>query len=293
VSAADAPAPAPRASFTAELREALRDLVRSRELLHELVLRDLRIRYRQAVMGVAWAVLMPLVVALAGWMVRLAFGAMGGAAADRAELAGVGLKAVAWSLFIGALGFGTASVTANFPLVTKVWFPRQVLPLSAVATQIIDTAIGGAALAALLPLLGVRPSAAMAWLPLLAALLVLLTVGATLLASCANVFFRDARHVVQLVTSFGIFFTPVFFDAGAFGEGAARWMWLNPLAPVLEGMRLAVIDGHDLLKPLAGPGGRLLWSPWHLLWSAAWATAGTAAAAVLFRRAEPAFAEYV
>jgi ABC-type polysaccharide/polyol phosphate export permease len=291
--AADEPAPIERPSFAADLRESLRDLVRYRELLAELVMRDLRIRYKQAVMGVAWAVLTPLVVALAGWVVRLAMSAMAGAPIDRSELAGVAVKAVAWSFFIGALGFGTASITANLALVTKVYFPRGVLPISAVLTQFVDSVVGGATLALVLPLLGVRPSLAALWFPPLVVLLLLLTTGITLLASCANVFFRDARHVVGIVTGFGIFFTPVFFDASAFGEGAARWLMLNPLGPILEGMRLSLVEGHDLLEPLVGAQGRLLWSPWYLAASALWATAGLAVATVVFHRAEFAFAEYV
>jgi ABC-type polysaccharide/polyol phosphate export permease len=276
-----------------ELKQIGGDLVRYRELLAELTRRDLRIRYKQAVMGIAWAVLMPLVVALSGWVIRLAVSYLAGSPLVKAELAGVAVKALAWSFFVGALGFGTASITANLPLVTKVYFPREVLPLSAVATQIVDTAIGAAVLGLALPLFGVYPSRAILWLPLLGVLLVLLTTGLTLLAACANVFFRDARHLVQIIVSFGIFFTPVFFNADTFGRRGVSYLMGNPLGPVLEGLRLALVERHDLLVPIVGAGGVLAWSPWFLLWSGAWAVLGTAAAAVIFHRAEFAFAEYV
>jgi ABC-type polysaccharide/polyol phosphate export permease len=244
-------------------------------------------------MGVLWAILTPLVVALSGWVIRIALSYLSGRVVGRVELAEVAVKALAWSFFIGALGFGTASITANYPLVTKVYFPRQVLPLSAVATQVIDSAIGAAALVIALPLLGVRPASTLLWVPLLVVLLVLLTTGLTLVAACANVFFRDAKHVVQLVTTFGIFFTPVIFNADAFGPRGVKVLMLNPLGPVLEGLRLAVAQGHDLSDRLLGAGGAVLWSPWYLGWSAGWAIVGTAVAALVFHRAESRFAEYV
>lgn len=271
----------------------MRNLWRYRELLVELTRRDLRIRYTQAVIGVVWAILTPLVVALSGWVIRIALSYMSGQPLVRVQLAEIAIKAVGWSFFVGALGFGTASVTANFPLVTKVYFPRQMLPLSAVATQVIDSTIGAVALAILVPLLGVRPSAGLVWLPILALLLVLLTTGFTMVAACANVFFRDAKHVVQLVTSFGIFFTPVIFNADSFGPRWVKVLMLNPLGPVLEGLRLSIAHGHNLLTPLIGAGGAVVWSPWYLVWSAGWAFGGTALAALLFQRAESAFAEYV
>jgi ABC-type polysaccharide/polyol phosphate export permease len=122
---------------------------------------------------------------------------------------------------------------------------------------------------------------------------VLLTTGIVLLASCANVFFRDAKHLVQLVMSFGIFFTPIFFEASSFGPRGATLLMLNPLAPILEGLRLAVVEGHNLLQPLAGPAGVMVWSPWMLLYAATWAVGGTIASAIIFHRAEFKFAEYV
>lgn len=244
-------------------------------------------------MGIIWAVLTPLVVALSGWIIRLGISYLSGTPIVPQELAGIAVKAVGWSFFVGALGFGTASVTANYPLVTKVYFPRQVLPLSAVVTQVVDSSIGAAALVLLLPLFGVKLSAALLWLPLLIVLLILFTTALTLLASCANVFFRDAKHVVQLVINFGIFFTPVIFNADAFGPDGVKPLMLNPLGPLLEGLRLTVVHGHDLASPFLGASGAVVWTPWYLAWSAGWALLGCAVAAVVFHRAEGSFAEYV
>ena len=290
--APDTVAPASR-SLLAELREIASDLGHYRELLVQLTLRDLRIRYKQAVMGIGWAILTPLVVALSGWILRLAFGRLAGAPPGEEEMAAIAVRSLGWAFFVGAVGFGTSSITANLPLVTKVYFPREVLPLAAVLTQIADLGVGVLVVAAVLPLFGVGVSGALLWLPLLLLLLVLLTTAATLLFSCANVFFRDARHLVQLVVSFGIFFTPVFFDASAFGARWTHLVMLNPLAPILEGARLVVVHGHSLARPLVDAAGAVIWTPWYLGYAALWAVGGLLASAVVFHRAEFAFAEYV
>jgi ABC-type polysaccharide/polyol phosphate export permease len=281
------------ASLKGDLGEFVRELVDHRELLSQVTRRDMRIRYKQAVMGVGWAVIMPLVVVLSGWVLRLAFSRLAGAPLDGAVMAGIAVKSVGWAFFVGALGFGTSSITGNLALVTKVYFPRAVLPLASVATQIADGAIATAALVVVLPFFGVELHWSQLWLIPAALILLTLTTAVSLLFSCANVFYRDAKHLVQLILSFGIFFTPVFFDASAFG-GERTWLvMLNPLAPVLEGMRLAVVAGHDLASPLLAANGTLIWSPWFLIWSGGAALVLLLASAVIFHRAEFKFAEYV
>lgn len=269
------------------------DLVRSRELLSELTRRDLRLRYKQSVIGVAWAVLMPLVVIFSGWIVRVVFASVSGQPVDAAALAGVAVKSIGWAFFVGALAFGTSSLTQNLALLTKVYFPREMLPLAAILTQVVDTAVGTVALMIVLPFLGVVPTLAALWLPLLALMLLCMTTALTLLLACLNVFFRDARHLVQVIISFGIFFTPVFFDASALGQRAARLLMLNPLAPVLEGMRLALVSGHNLARPLVEAHGVTVWSPWLLTYAGLWSLVSIVACSVIFHRAEFRFAEYI
>jgi ABC-type polysaccharide/polyol phosphate export permease len=232
-------------------------------------------------------VLTPLTIVLSGTLVRVAVALASGRSFDSPALAGLATKSLCWAFFAGAIGLGAASVTASLALVTKIYFPREVLPLAAVATQAVDAAVGALVLVVALPLLGVRPSPALAWLPVLALLLGCLTVGLVLLLSCANVFFRDARHLVQLLLNVGVFLTPVFFDAAMFGPRGARLLMLNPLAPLLEGMRLVVVQRHDLLQAAAG------WSPWYLAYAAVWAVGALVVGAVVFHRAERLFAEYV
>ena len=109
--------------------------------------------------------------------------------------------------------------------------------------------------------------------------------------SSANLFFRDVKYLVSVILTFGIFFTPVFFEPGMFGEVGARLMMLNPVAPILEAMRLSMVDGNSLLAPIY-TDGFLVWSPWYLLYSASWAIVGLAGASLMFHRLEFLFAEY-
>ena len=122
-----------------------------------------------------------------------------------------------WSFFVGALGFATASLIGNSNLVTKIYFPREVLPLSSVAAQGFDTSIGLLTLVVILPFLGVRLHASFVWIPLLLFLLVTFTTGVSMFLSCANLFFRDVKYIVQVVLMFGIFFTPIFFEPAMLG----------------------------------------------------------------------------
>ena len=128
-------------------------------------------------------------------------------------------------------------------------------------------------------------------------LILMFTAATALFISCANLFFRDVKYIVQVLLTFGIFFTPVFFEPRMFGQLGGRLMLLNPLAPLLEGLRLSIVHGHNLVTPLvtASANGASFptWSPWYLAYSAAWAIIGLIASALIFHRAEAVFAEYV
>jgi ABC-type polysaccharide/polyol phosphate export permease len=288
----------PRRSLSGDLRNiAVTEVWRYRELLFQLTLRDIRIRYKQAVMGFGWAVFMPGLIVLAGTLVRFAMAYMGGSKVELSEIAGMAVKAIPWSFFVGAIGFATASLTGNLQLVSKIYFPREVLPLSATLAQCFDTTIGCITLAIVLPFLGVHFGMGLLWVPLLALLMLMFTAATALFLSCANLFFRDVKYIVQVLLTFGIFFTPVFFEPRMFGQLGGRLMLLNPLAPLLEGLRLSIVHGHNLLTPLvttAANGTTFpTWNPWYLAYSAAWAVIGLVASSIIFHRAEAVFAEYV
>lgn len=279
-----------------DLRAVAQDLWHHRELLAQITRRDIKIRYKQAVMGFAWALFMPLLVVLSGLVVRLAIATVGGVGIDRSTVGALMVKALCWSFFVGTIGFATPSLTGNLTLVTKVYFPREVLPLAALGAVGFDSLIAAGAVTVIAPFAGAVASPALLWVPVLLTILLAMTAAAALFLSCANLFFRDVKYIVQVMLTFGIFFTPVLFDASVLGSRGAELVMLNPLAPVLEGLRLAVFHGHSLLEPIVvtgRQGGEILaWAPWYLGWAAAWAFVGLAVAAVLFHRAEYAFAEF-
>ncbi|HTC25365.1 MAG TPA: ABC transporter permease [Gemmatimonadales bacterium] len=280
-----------------DLSEIFLDFWRYRELLVQLARRDIRIRYKQAVMGFAWAILMPMVVVGAGILVRYAMATISHMSLNLSSIAGLAVKSLPWSFFVGSLGFSVASLTGNSNLVAKIYFPREVLPLSVTLAQGFDTLIGTIMVSIMVAVLGVSPSWQLLWVPVLVVLLFCVTLAVGLFVSCANLFFRDVKYIVQVLVTFGIFFTPVFFEPTMFGPIGAPLMMLNPLAPLVEGFRVAIIDHHNLLMPLVTttPAGAsvMAWSPWYLAYAVLWAFGGLASSLLLFHRLEFVFAEYL
>jgi len=280
----------------ADLKGASIEVWQHRELLEQLTKRDIKLRYKQAAMGFAWAIFMPCLIVLSGLIIRFAMAQISGQALHSKDIANIAIKGVGWSFFVGALGFATASLIGNSNLVTKIYFPREVLPLSSVAAQGFDTSIGLLTLVVILPFLGVRLHASFVWVPLLLFLLVTFTTGVSMFLSCANLFFRDVKYIVQVVLMFGIFFTPIFFEPAMLGPRGAMLATINPLTGILEGLRLAVVDGRDLLHPIMGMVKgveRQIWNPWELVYSAVCAVSILIGSTLMFRRLQPLFAEYV
>ncbi len=279
-----------------DIKSATIEVWEHRELLEQLTRRDIKLRYKQAAMGFAWAVFMPCLIVLSGLIIRFAMAQISGQALARVDIANIAIKGVGWAFFVGALGFATASLVGNSNLVTKIYFPREVLPLSSVGAQAFDTSIGLLTLCIILPFLGVRLHASLAWVPLLLVLLVLFTTGVSLFLSCANLFFRDIKYIVQVVLMFGIFFTPIFFEPSMLGPRGAHIAMLNPLTGILEGLRLSVVEGHNLLSPMSvviKGVERAVWEPWELVYSGVCAVVAVLGAALMFRRLQHLFAEYV
>jgi lipopolysaccharide transport system permease protein len=258
---------------------ALRELVQHRELLYMITWREIRIRYKQSVMGLLWAVLMPVVITGAGLLVRVVASKMSGHPVSAADISGIGVKALPWAFFVSALKFGTTSLTANSSLVTKIKFPRLVFPLSAVLTALFDMAIAVPVLIILLPIAGARPSITMLWAPVLLLVMLLFTAGLCIVFSAANLFFRDIKYLVEVVLTFAIFFTPVLYEASL----AGKWRWilmLNPVAPLLDGLDASVVHYGQ---------PDFVWLGYSVAVSILLFWAGV----VFFRRLEPRFAESV
>jgi lipopolysaccharide transport system permease protein len=259
--------------------ELVRQLRRHRDLLYMIVWRDIRIRYKQSVMGFLWAILMPVLIVAAGVIVKVGMAQVSGKPLQISDLTTVTLKSLPWAFFVGSIRFSSASLLVNARLVAKIAFPRAVFPVSAVLSQAFDFAVAATVLVVLLAASSVGASAQLVWVPVLLLLLFLMVIGLALLLSAANLFFRDVKYIVDVVLTFAIFFTPVFFDVALFGRRGWLLM-LNPLAPILEGLKAAVVD-HRAPDPL--------WT----LYSAVVAIALAWLAPTVFRRLEPRFAECI
>lgn len=287
-----------------------------RELLYQMILRDIRLRYKQTVMGCGWALFTPIMIVLSGCVVKLAMSKLSGMPIDIMVIAAMSIKAVAWSFFSGGVGGGSGCLLGNINLVTKIYFPREVFPLTCIGTQIFDTIIASLILSLLFIVLGIPITIHWLWIPLLAIELACLTLAIMMLVACANVFYRDVKYLVAVVVSFGIFFTPVFYEPEMFGPRGSQLMMLNPVAPILEGLRLVTIgetrtvtaveaeevemSKEVVYKPISlfqtlysSDGQILLWTPYYLLYSTILSFGGIFYAWRRFHQLEFIFPEYI
>jgi len=280
----------PRGSIVGILHE----LWDSRELLVQFVQRDLTVRYAQAVMGFAWALLMPVLIVGAGLVFRVVLSTLSGGPLGGADIASLAVKSLPWAFFSGGLSIATQSVITNSNLIGKIYFPREALPIATVIAQCTDLAIGLAVLLAVVPFLGMHFTLNALFAPLLLALLVIFTAGCALLLSCANLFYRDVKYIVQVILSFGVFATPVFFEPQMLGPKGARIMLALPLSPFIQGLDIALVRGHSLLNTLtlaSRKGDVVVWSPWLLAYAIGWSMLVFGSGLLVFRRQSGRFAE--
>ncbi len=219
---------------------ALKELIKYRDLLYMLTLRDIRIRYKQAAMGFLWAIFMPMVAIGAGILIKKAMSVVGGHKVDLLGIVSISVKVLPWTFFISSLRFAVQSLVGNSSLITKIYFPRAVLPLAAVTACFFDFSISVVVLGFILCFAHLGLSVFFLWAPAILLLLVLFTTGLGLLLASANLFLRDVKYVVEIILMFGIFFTPVFFDANAYGNWKT-WLLLNPVGSILETLNQAVV----------------------------------------------------
>jgi lipopolysaccharide transport system permease protein len=250
-----------------------------RDLLFVLTWRDVKIKYKQSMMGLLWAVLMPAIIVGAGMLVRVAMSKMSGVPLSVDNLASIAVKALPWAFFVSSIRFATNSLTSNSNLVTKINCPRIAFPISAVLSALFDLAIAVIPLIAVLAWCGVVPGVELAWVPVLMVLLVLLTAGFSIALSAANLFYRDVKYIVEVILTFAIFFTPVIYDAEMLGEWR-HWVLLNPIAPILEGFRSTIVLNA---APEAG---------W-LLYSATFSILAFLGGWYMFHKLEPSFADSI
>jgi lipopolysaccharide transport system permease protein len=221
-------------------KEMFNEIYEYRELLKAFTLRNIQMKYKQTMMGFLWAIFMPSIIALSGMVIKIIMANLSGHEVNSQEVASVSVKALAWAFFVGALKFSVNSLVANMDLVKKIYFPREIFPFSYTLGQLFDLAVSSVAFAIILSFMKVGISIYILWLPVLILFLFLLTAGLGLLLSCANLFYRDVRYIVDVLLTFGIFFTPVFFDADMFGK-SKLFLLLNPIGSLLECLNHAVV----------------------------------------------------
>jgi lipopolysaccharide transport system permease protein len=255
----------------------LRGLWAYRELLFFLTWRDVKVRYKQTALGAAWAVIQPVFQML---IFTLFFGRLAGMPSDGVPYPAFAYAALLpWTFFANALSGSGNSLVGSAGLISKVYFPRMIVPAAAVAAGLVDLAI---ALAASIPLLSyyrVAPTWSLLVLPFLVVLVSALALGVGMWTSALNVKYRDVRHALPFLVQVWMFASPVIYPASIVPP---KWRWvlaLNPMTGVLEGFRSA-----------------LLGTPWDcpaLGLSALIATAILVYAAYDFRRIEKTFADIV
>jgi lipopolysaccharide transport system permease protein len=225
------------------------ELWQYRELLYFFIWRDIKIRYKQTVIGAAWAVLQPLLSAI---VFSLFFGKL-------AHIPSLGLPFLVfnysgllpWMYFAAALQNSTNTIVENQRLITKVYFPRLELPLSAVLSGLVDFAISFAMFVLLMVYYRIRPTPPLVWLPAFLLLAVLTALGVGLWLAALNAIYRDVRYVLPFLVQIWLFASPVAYPSSLV---PVKWRWLyglNPMAGVIEGFRWSLTGKGD-------PPGRMI-----------------------------------
>jgi ABC-type polysaccharide/polyol phosphate export permease len=218
----------------------LGEQVEYRELLLQMTLRDLLLRYKQAVMGFGWAVFMPL-VNTAMFSVIFTRVAPLETPVPYPLFAFCGLWV--WNFFASSLRFSVTSLTANSNLVSKVYFPREIFPFAATIVCLVDFAVGSVVLIALMAWYGVIPTASILWLPAVIAVQIVFTTAIALLLSMANLFYRDVKYLFEVVITLWMFATSVVYPIERIDGSLAAILSLNPMTGIIDAYRNVLLLG--------------------------------------------------
>jgi lipopolysaccharide transport system permease protein len=260
-------------------RHYWRDLWRYRELFWFLVWRDILVRYKQTAIGILWAVLRPVLTMMVFVVV---FGKLGKFPSDGVPYPILVYAAMLpWQFFANALSESSASLIGNANLISKVYFPRLIIPMSSIVPSLVDLAISGVILVGLMAWYGFWPDWRVVTLPVFILVALAAALGAGLWFTALNVKYRDFRYIVPFIVQFGLYVSPVGFSTNVVPE---RWRLaysLNPMVGVIDGFRWALLGGRTGLDV---PGMAV-----SLVLIAALLFAGVA----YFRRTERTFADVI
>ena len=217
----------------------VRDLWHYRDLLAILMMRDIKVRYKQTILGAAWAIIQPLFTML---IFTLLFGKLAGMPSDGIPypiFAYAGL--LPWTFFSNAVTNSGNSLVGNSNLITKVYFPRMVIPMASVGSGLVDFAIAFILMIALMFYYSVELSLNILMLPVLVILTSLLAIGIGMWTSALNVKYRDIRHALPFVIQLGLFISPIIYPPTIVPE---KWRWVlvfNPMTGIIEAYRSAIL----------------------------------------------------
>ena len=221
-----------------------RDLWHYRELIYFLAWRDTVVRYKQTVIGVAWALIRPALTMLIFVGFRRLVGLSAGSVPDPILVFAAVLP---WQFFSSALSESSNSLIGNANLISKIYFPRVLIPFAAVATTLIDFAITFTLLLALMLWYRFLPGWQIATLPFFVVLTFGLSLGLGLLFAALNVEYRDFRYVVPFIVQFGLFVSPIAFSTASVPEKWRSLYSLNPMVGIIDGFRWSLLGGHAAL----------------------------------------------
>jgi lipopolysaccharide transport system permease protein len=224
------------------------DLWHYRELFAILAWRDVAVRYKQMVIGVAWAIVRPL---LAVVIFTIVFGRLAKLPSDGTVPYPVLVFAgmLPWFLFSSILSDASNSLTVNASLIGKVYFPRIIIPSSSAVVALVEFAINVGLLVALMVWFGFLPDWRIVLLPFFVLLAVLASLGPALLITALNVKYRDFRYIIPFIVQFGLYVSPVGFSSAVVPEAWRFWYSLNPMVGVIDGFRWCLLGGESQLYP--------------------------------------------
>ncbi|MGH2597653.1 MAG: ABC transporter permease [Actinomycetota bacterium] len=224
--------------------ESMRELWRARELLGTLAERDLRVRYKQAYLGAAWALISPVTLMVVFTLVFHRVAKIDTNGVPYPLFAYLGL--LPWGFFASSVGSGGSSLVSNNSLLNKVYCPREVFPLYNIVVAGVDMAVASLVLVLLFPITGYAPRLTSFWILPLFLVQLAFTIGATLLISALLVYLRDLRQVVPFILQLGLFATPIAYSMSFIpSKFLTIYAILNPLGPVIDGYRRAVLYGQS------------------------------------------------
>jgi len=226
----------------------LQELWEYRELLYFLVWRDVKVRYKQTVLGAAWAIIQPFFTMV---VFSLFFGKLAKMPSDGIPYPLFSFAAlVPWAFFANGLSQASNSVVGSAHLITKVYFPRLVVPISGVVSGIVDFALAFVVLLGMILFYGMVPTLNILWLPFLLLLALVTALGVGMWFSALNVQFRDVRYILPFLTQFWMFATPIVYPSSLLPEPWRTVYGLNPMVGVVEGFRWALLGTQTAPGPI-------------------------------------------